>query len=159
MLLTTDNGAQLEAHIVGYESPINDMNLLLVAISVSTLQGSGATVENCWQIEEVHRMIAWFQAMADGVPVQRWGGGCLEAHIEFELVAKVATMVTVRASFILESGLWHPEAGGASVYHYHGSSDFDLTREDLQRIAREFTEEVEHFPPIAPLRALPSPLL
>jgi hypothetical protein len=159
MLLTADDGAQLEAHIVGYESAINDMNWLLVAIHVSTPQGSGTTVENCWQIEEVQRMIAWFHAMAHGVPVQRWGGACLEANLEFELVATSVAHVTVRATFILETGLWHPDDGGASVSHYHGSIDFDLTREDLQQIAGVLAEELHRYPPIAPLRTLPSPFL
>ena len=164
MLLTADDGAQLEAHIVGYESAtsVNDMNWLLVAIHVSTPQGSGTTVENCWQIEEVQRMIAWFHAMANGVAsaVQRWGGACLEANLEFELVAtSVATCHGTRHVHPRDTGIWYPDDGGASVSHYYGSIDFDLTcARTSSEIARRLAEELQCYPPIAPLRTLPSPL-
>jgi hypothetical protein len=111
MLLTAPNGSQVEAHLVGYESPMQDRNWLLVAIWVCTAEGSGACMANCWQAEEVRRMVVWFTAMADGVPVDEWGGACLEANLEFELVAASAESVTVRAHFILERGAWYPADG------------------------------------------------
>jgi hypothetical protein len=163
MHLIALDGSQLEAHLVGYESPTNeptnDRNWLLASIHISTPQGSGRTVENCWQIEEVQRMIVWFRAMADGVPVQYWGGACLEANLEFELVAISVSSVRVRATFIVESGLWHPVDGSAEVSHYHGCIDFDLAHEDLQSIALQLAEELQQDPPIAPLSPLPSPPL
>jgi hypothetical protein len=69
LLPTARDGAEVEAHLVGYECPTLDRNWLLVAIEVSTLQDSVASVEPCWQAEEVTRMVVWFTATADGVLV------------------------------------------------------------------------------------------
>lgn len=144
---------------MGYESPTQDMNWLLVAIRVSTPEGSGASVEPCWQAEEVQRMVVWFTAMADGVPVQQWGGACLEANLEFELVAASAETVTLRAHFILERGTWHPADGSPDIPDYGAFADLQLPRSDLRRVAQELAHELQQYPSLAPERPLPSPLL
>jgi hypothetical protein len=157
MVLTSHDGSQVEAHLVGYESPTAD-NWLLVAIRVTTPGGSGASVEPCWQTQEVRRMVVWFSAMVDGVPVHEWGGACLEANLEFKLVAASAVSVTLRANFILERGTWHPADGSPDVPDYGAYVDLELTRSDLRRVADELASELERYPPLVPERPLPSPL-
>lgn len=159
MLLTAHDGSQVEAHLVGYEFPTQDRNWLLVAIRVSTPQGRGASVEPCWQAEEVQRMAVWFTAMADGVSVQQWGGACLEANLEFELVAASTETVTVRAHFILERGAWHPADGSPDISGYGAYVDLELPRSDLRRVAQELAHDLQPYPSLAPERKLPSPLI
>lgn len=159
MLLTAHDSSQVEAHLVGYESPTQDGNWLLVAIRVSTPEGSGTSVEPCWQAEEVKRMVVWFTAVADGVPVHEWGGACLEANLEFELVAASAETVTLRAYFILEHGTWHPANGGPDISGYGAYVDLNTLRSDLRRVAQELAQELQQYPSLAPERLLPSPLL
>src|SRR5262249_17882309 len=153
------DGSQVEAHIVGYQFPAGDDNWLLVAMGVATPEGNGASVEPCWQTEEVRRMAAWFSAMAEGVPVHKWGGACLEANLEFELVAASAESVTPRAHFILERGVWHPADGSPNVPDYGAYVDLEVARSELQRVALELSSELRRYPPIVPERTLPSPFL
>jgi hypothetical protein len=158
MLLTALDGSHVEAHLVGYESPTQEnRNWLLVAIRVSTPRGSGASVEPCWQAEEVRRMIVWFTAIADGVPVHPRGAACLEANLEFELVAAAAERVKVRADVILERGWWHPAEGGPALYYSRASVDMDLPRSELRRVAWELADDLQRFPSLVPERSLPSP--
>ena len=158
MLLTARDGSQVEAHILGYESPVQDMNWLSVAIRVSTPEGSGASAEPCWQAEEVKRVVVWFTAMANGVPVHAWGGACLEANLEFELIANSAEAVTIRAHFILDD-TWHPADGSPDLPHYNSHVDLELPRGDLRRAAEELAHELQLYPSLVPERFLPSPLL
>ncbi len=159
MLLTARDGARFEVHLVGYQSPTQVDNWLLVAIAVTTPQGHGGSVEPCLETREVRRMITWFNAVADGVPVHPWGGGGLEVNLEFWVTATSPQLITLRADFILESGAWYPADGKPAVSDYHGSLTFELTRDDLRQLADEFAGELAGYPPRSPERPLPSPLL
>jgi hypothetical protein len=104
-------------------------------------------------------MVVRFTAMADGVPVQVWDGGCLEANLEFELVADSAVAATLQAHFILESGTWHPANGSPDELGLGPYVDLELLRSDLRRVAQELVYELQQYPSLAPERPLPSPLL
>jgi hypothetical protein len=158
MLLTGSDGSRVEAHIVGYESPNGHDNWLLVAIRVTTPDGAGESIENCWQIEEVRRLIVWFTAIAEGLAVQSWGGNCLEATLEFTLVAESLETATILASFILERGLWYPRNGQDALSDYRAHIDVVIPRTDLRNLVRELDDELRRFPPREPERPLPSPL-
>ena len=158
MLLIAPDGSQVEAHIIGYEFPPYDKNWLLVAIRVSTPQGSGTSVDPCWQVEEVQRMVVWFTAMADGVPVKTWGAGCLEHNLEFQLTAASGNTVTIRAYFSLEHGIWHPADGNPDIPQYRDYVDLELPRSELRRVAQELADELKRYPG-PPDPSLLSPLL
>jgi hypothetical protein len=157
-LLTGDDGSQLEAHSVGYESPNAHDNWLLVAIRITTPRGFGESIEECWSIEEVRRMNVWLTVIADGLPVQAWGGNCLEANLEFTLVAESPETATIRASFILGRGLWHPTHGKGALFDYNARIDFEIPRIDLRNLVRDLEDELRRVPPREPERRLPSPL-
>lgn len=159
MLLTAPAGSYVEADIVGYQFPTGDDNWLLVEIHVTTPQGSGNTVVPCWQAEEVQRMVVWFSAMAEGVPVEEWGGACLEANLEFQLVGASVESVTLRAHFILERGVRHPADGGSDVPDFGAHVDLEITRSDLRQVAQDLALELQQYPPREHEHLLPSPLL
>jgi hypothetical protein len=104
-------------------------------------------------------MVVWFVALANGVPVHVWGGACLEPNLEFELVAASAESVTLRASFILEHGIWYPADGSAGIPRYGASVDLELARADLRHVAQELAQELQRYPLRAPEDPEPSPLL
>lgn len=158
MRLSAHDGSYLEAHIVRYQFPLGHDNRLLVATWVKTPFGIGRSVDPCWQTEEVRRMVAWFSAMAEDRAVDEWGGACLEANLEFELVATSADTVTIGAHFILERGIWHPADGRPSIPDYGSQVNFELARTDLLKVAQELAHELEQYPPRAPEQVLPSPL-
>jgi hypothetical protein len=161
MFLTGRDGSQVEAHILGYQFPTGSDNWLLIAMRITTPQGEGASVEPCWQTGEVRRMADWFSAMAEGKSVHGWGGACLEANLEFELVAATTESVTLRASFILASGIWYPKVaeGCPKVIDYQGYIDLTVARSELQGIADEFALKLRQYLPRERERLLPSPLL
>jgi len=159
MILFSRDGSHVEAHIVGYQFPNGQDNWLLVSTRISTPHGNGTSVDPCWQTAEVRRMIAWFSAMTKSASVFDWGGACLEANLEFELVGATPDTVTIRANFILERGIWHPADGSPDIPDYGGHVDLEVARSSLQRVAHELADELRRFPPRKPERRLPSPLL
>ena len=106
-------------------------------------------------------MAGWFSAMAEGESVHGWGGACLEANLEFELVAATTESVTLRASFILASGIWFPKVaeGRPKVVDFQGSVDLTVARSELQGVADELALKLRQYPPRERERLLPSPLL
>ena len=86
-------------HLVSYEAPVEDDNWLLVSIVVSTPQGHGASLEPCLRTQEVRKLITWFVALAEGIPVMPSAGG-LEANLDFERLSASAESVMLRVDFI-----------------------------------------------------------
>jgi hypothetical protein len=128
---------------------------LLVSIVVSTPQGHGASVDPCPRTQEVRKLITWFVALAEGIPVMPSAGG-LEANLNFERLSASAESVMLRVDFILERGLWYPAKGRRAVRAHSGNLDFELSPSDLLVIADGWASELERFPPLVPERPLPS---
>lgn len=141
---------------MGYEAPVEDDNWLLVSIAVSMPQGHGASVDPCLRTQEARKLITWFVALAEGVPVEPAMGG-LEANLDFERLSASAESVVLRVCFILERGLWYPADGNRAVRSHSGHLDFELSHSDLRKVATDWAGELERFPPIVPERPLPSP--
>lgn len=158
MLLTSRDGSQLEVHIVGYQFPDSDENWLLIHTSVTTAVGYGENLDPCWETQEARRIITWFRAMSQSVPVHPWGGYCLEHELEFELIGESESSVTLRADIILEHGVWQPSNGSQPIRDHGFSLALELERRQLAVAADELEEELSHYPPREPEQVIPSPL-
>ncbi len=156
MLLSAPDGSYIETHLVDYEVPVEDDNWLLVSIAVSTPQGHGASVDPCLRTQEIRKLITWFVALEEGVPVMPSAGG-LESNLEFERLSASAESVMLRVCFIIEHGLWYPADGRRAVRSHSGYLDFELFHSDLWKVATDWAGELERFPPIVPECPLPSP--
>lgn len=158
MLLTSRDGSQLEVHIVGYQFPDSDENWLLVHMRVITESGYGDSVEPCWETQEAQRIIAWFRALSQSVPVHPWGGHCLEHNLEFELIGESESSVMLRADIILEHGVWTPSDASQPIPDHGFSQELEIDRHLLGQASDELAIELVRYPPREPEQVILSPL-
>lgn len=145
MIFKGINNQTVEFKITNYQFPEitdceYDSNWLLVYLKVKSDCGNWETIDPSLLVRDLKDIIEWFEQLSNDIETDSYSLVFMEPNLEFELIKNQSDLKTVRIIFDLES---RPQNANDDKKYY---VDCEMDNEELKKVAKELTKELESFP-------------